>query len=192
MDYNEELKVITKDKEFNSFWEVFDYLMLAGYKQIDALALSLKLFDDKNMWDNTAYVRLETHRDCISYSGDTGFQTDVNDTTMLVVGVLDENTSHLDSIFSIYRKKLSEYGTLLESNSFNAMRELEDTVTKYTFILPEFYLFVLNEFAIKYYGFDMIGNQMKETKKRMEETANLNSLVGRNIGNNAYENFYGG
>ena len=45
------IEEIAKRKGFTNFWEVFDYTLVAGYNELDALKISLELFKG-NIWDD--------------------------------------------------------------------------------------------------------------------------------------------
>lgn len=47
----DKIKEISLRKGFTSFWECFDYMLLANYDEIDAIMVSLDIFDGK-IWDN--------------------------------------------------------------------------------------------------------------------------------------------
>lgn len=61
---SEKISEICKNKKFTSFWELFDFLKITGYDEIESLIFSSKFFEGK-IWDNVllgkTYVRGENN-----------------------------------------------------------------------------------------------------------------------------------
>lgn len=59
MRETDEMKKILKAKKFESFWQCFDYVRLIGRSDIEALRISLDLFNEKHIFDNVAVMVLD-------------------------------------------------------------------------------------------------------------------------------------
>ena len=173
MVYTEELKEILKKQEFKNFWQLLDYLLLAGYKPIDAFGISLKEFSDKEIWEHVAFARLvEWDKSeimcgvdpcCISGSTTTILRlwapVDRNNTQplpisrlILNIGVLNDETNHLSLLFDTYKKYLLDNNTLLP-----IINELEELCNIYKIKdIPLIILQYLTDSSIRYYGYDIM------------------------------------
>lgn len=87
---DEKIRQINERKKFSSFWELFDYMILANYDELEAMMTSLQLFDGK-VWDrvlNAAKIKTRS-----------GINND------LAIGVFSSGTSYTYSAstsFSIF------------------------------------------------------------------------------------------
>lgn len=52
---DEKIQEIAKRRNFQSFWECVDYLILASYEEVDVLMIALDLFEGK-IWDSVITV----------------------------------------------------------------------------------------------------------------------------------------
>lgn len=58
MDYKKEAKVI-KEHGFKTFWECLNFLSMSGFSNMDAFGVALLVFNEKKMWEDVAFLRLE-------------------------------------------------------------------------------------------------------------------------------------
>ena len=75
---DEKIKEICERRKFTSFWEAFDYMKLANYSELEAIMMSLQLFNGK-IWDKVIFAK-----ESINHNTDA-----VGDFTLRIVGTGD-------------------------------------------------------------------------------------------------------
>lgn len=144
MKYSVEIRKAIEKKEFKNFWSCFDYLLMAGFNQIDSFGLSLEQFSESKIWSNVAWVRFQDsfYVDPVTgriYSNDYREQirhdihfinpmgnpnNAIKDSNKeLIIGIIDETNIHLSGMYGIYRKSLLNIG--LMNNTI--LPEIEET-----------------------------------------------------------------
>jgi len=63
---------IAKRRGFTSFWEAFDYMLLANYSELEALMVGLEMFDGK-VWDEVinATCKIVNNNEIYAFSSST-------------------------------------------------------------------------------------------------------------------------
>lgn len=142
--YNEDLIKIIKDKEFKTFWHCLDYLILAGYPNIDAIGISLKEFGN-DIFKDVAFGRnVISHNpylDAIS-----GHYSVTNNDNKIVIGLICDENKHLSGIYKLYRE-------WLRKGNFSHQNDIESTCEVIVIGgMNEFILNYLIEESVKVFG----------------------------------------
>jgi hypothetical protein len=178
-----ELKKILEEKEFNNFWEAYDYLLLTGYSEIDGFGICLEVFGENKIWDDVAFVRGEPTKLSNTYIYNTNATNIVNqyilgvdtyndneretlhEKSEIVVGVINKDTEHLRKIFRFYLESCSNDVVI-----FDTTRDVEEFEAlcneRYTFKLPKLIIEYLTHTSKLHYGFDVFNNKQN---KRLSE-----------------------
>ena len=178
-----ELKKILEEKEFNNFWEAYDYLLLTGYSEIDGFGICLEVFGENKIWDDVAFVRGEPTKLSNTYIYNTDTTNTVNqyilgvdtyndnerqtlhEKSEIVVGVINKDTEHLRKIFRFYLESCSNDVVI-----FDTTRDVEEFEAlcneRYTFKLPKLIIEYLAHTSKLHYGFDVFNNKQN---KRLSE-----------------------
>lgn len=178
-----ELKEILEEKEFNNFWEAYDYLLLTGYSEIDGFGICLEIFGENKIWDDVAFVRGEPTKLSNTYIYNTNTTNTVNQYILgvdtyndnetqnlhekyeIVVGVINKDTEHLRKIFRFYLESCSNDVVI-----FDTTRDVEEFEAlcneRYTFKLPKLIIEYLTHTSKLHYGFDVFNNKQN---KRLSE-----------------------
>ena len=178
-----ELKEILEEKEFNNFWEAYDYLLLTGYSEIDGFGICLEVFGENKIWDDVAFVRGEPTKLSNTYIYNTDTTNTVNqyilgvdtyndnerqtlhEKSEIVVGVINKNTEHLRKIFRFYLESCSNDIVI-----FDTTRDVEEFEAlcneRYTIKLPKLLIEYLAHTSKLHYGFDVFNNKQN---KRLTE-----------------------
>ena len=178
-----ELKKILEEKEFNNFWEAYDYLLLTGYSEIDGFGICLEIFGENKIWDDVAFVRGEPTKLSNTYIYNTDTTNTVNqyilgvdtyndnerqtlhEKSEIVVGVINKDTEHLRKIFRFYLESCSNDVVI-----FDTTRDVEEFEAlcneRYTFKLPKLIIEYLAHTSKLHYGFDVFNNKQN---KRLSE-----------------------
>jgi hypothetical protein len=183
MNYKEEIEVLGKDK-FKSFWEALNYLLMAGYTSMDAFGISLLLFDEKRIWDDVAFIRVEGY---VHESTETIMAVDPidafngmyrqpeptvthvtkeEDLVRIVIGLLDDNTRQLWRVYDIYRKAVAT-----DDKYDLDGEELEKKISVIVLSkLEDLYIQLIGVMSKDYYGYDILEKQFeRENNKRSEK-----------------------
>lgn len=178
-----ELREILEEKEFNNFWEAYDYLLLTGYSEIDGFGICLEIFGENKIWDDVAFVRGEPTKLSNTYIYNTNTTNTVNQYILgvdtyndnetqnlhekyeIVVGVINKDTEHLRKIFRFYLESCSNDVVI-----FDTTRDVEEFEAlcneRYTFKLPKLIIEYLTHTSKLHYGFDVFNNKQN---KRLSE-----------------------
>lgn len=178
-----ELKEILEEKEFNNFWEAYDYLLLTGYSEIYGFGICLDVFGENKIWDDVAFVRGEPTKLSNTYIYNTDTTNTVNqyilgvdtyndneiqtlhEKSEIVVGVINKNTEHLRKIFRFYLESCSNDVVI-----FDTTRDVEQFENlcneRYIFKLPKLIIEYLAHTSKLHYGFDVFNNKQN---KRLSE-----------------------
>jgi len=158
---DDKLKKIIEDKEFKNFWSMFHTLQHNwGYASIDAFGISLKYFNDSQIWEDVAFINGKR----IEIPNYHGF-VDPIDNMMpqtrhmvnnivhfeLVIGVINEDTEHLRGLFNYYTN--TKFNGRLKIND-GEITEIENLCKEgYHFVdLPHIIMDYLNHTAKLYFG----------------------------------------
>ena len=178
-----ELREILEEKEFNNFWEAYDYLLLTGYSEIDGFGICLEIFGENKIWDDVAFVRGEPTKLSNTYIYNTNTTNTVNQYILgvdtyndnetqnlhekyeIVVGVINKDTEHLRKLFRFYLESCSNDIVI-----FDTTRDVEEFESlcseRYTFKLPKLIIEYLTHTSKLHYGFDVFNNKQN---KRLSE-----------------------
>lgn len=104
MKYEKELVDIVKKKEFKTFWQCLDFLLMAGYTPIDAFGISLQEFGESRIFSSVAFARLEPR---ISMNFASSLYQEYQPPTLLI-GLIDDSNVHLSGLYATYRKWIFE------------------------------------------------------------------------------------
>ena len=140
---DDELKNIIQEKGFKNFWEVYDYLMLSGYSELDGFGICLELFNENKIWEDVAFIRINPSKNKVHEE--------------IIIGVINENTEHLRKLFRFYLHACSN-----EIKVFNIVQEIKDFEMLcdeiYTFKMPSILLEYLKHTSKLHYGFNVFNN----------------------------------
>ncbi len=131
---SKELIDIVKDKNFKTFWHCLDYLLMAGYKPIEAFGASIQEFGESRIFSDVAFIRVSFGLEHIREMHSMGmaalhererlglpiaqiftndYMDDLGNTVSRVhppisytvtVGLIDDGNIHLAGLYSVYRK----------------------------------------------------------------------------------------
>lgn len=147
MKYDEKLIELIKEKKFKTFWHCLDYLLLAGYNQIDCFAVSLKEFEDTDIFSCVAFARIDTHHNTY-LNAITGHYGD--NTNRLMIGIIDDRNIHLDGIYKQYRD-------WLKNEHWGPQLEIESACEVVTISgLMDFFLIYINNESSKHFGYEIL------------------------------------
>jgi len=130
MKYDKDLLKLIEEKNFKTFWNCLDYLLMAGYTPMDAFGVSLKHFGESKIYSSVAFVRMERIKDPLWLGLDTHREPKRPN---LVVGLIDDTNIHLDSFYTVYRKMLMDQVT--ESFEIESTCEVIKTTQLTPFII---------------------------------------------------------
>lgn len=166
MKYTKELEDIINKKNFIQFFQLLEYLLLAGYKDIDAFAITLKFFPENKIWENVAFIRglngynVNNQKMQKSYfRGENDYRMPENDILLpiptskeytLLIGVLDNETLHLNGLFDLYMKDIN-------SNKVGKISDLESNCNhhfKFREFTPFLKQYLFNSFK-KHFSYDL-------------------------------------
>jgi hypothetical protein len=140
MDNSEILKIV-KTKNFNSFWECFDFLQIAGYPIMDSMSVSLLEFGEDNMFSKVAFIRVHSEQN---------YFNPPNNNHLIFIGLINEENVHLSGLYNYYRKSLVD-------KNFKCILEIENTCK--TIMIkdaPRFIFEYIRNTAKNYYGEDIM------------------------------------
>lgn len=145
---NEELKNICKKKNFHTFWELFEFLMLTGSHEVEALLMSLDIFDG-DIWSKVVDINIEggdftvdnigDYDDYEQYETEDVEVVEVVDTDDIIVDVGDETTPvNYDVInVSVYvltnisnNKFKSIYKSYIQTMKYDEIAQIDNHVKK--------------------------------------------------------------
>lgn len=158
MKYTPELIKILDNKDFKSFFECLDFLLIAGYGIIDSFGICLERFGESKIWDKVAFIRFKktTRINIIIIDVLTG--RPIQEETMkeiIFIGIMDETTIHLQGLYDVYRKALLNNGSLISS----VYSDIEATCKVLSFKnLPEIINDYLNVTFEKHFGYSFKSN----------------------------------
>ena len=116
---------IIKKKAFKNFWFCFDYLMVAGYSEADAIEIAMNEFGENGVYSCVAFIGMhKVQKDVIIRLDDV---ERLCRQSTLKVGFIAEDMIQLTRTFDIYRK------WLMTDKFAKRQRELEDTCEKLRF-----------------------------------------------------------
>jgi len=175
-----ELREILEEKEFNNFWEAYDYLLLTGYSEIEGFGICLEIYGENKIWDDVAFVRGEKTKlsNIYSYNSTDGEQrymigSDPYDSQTgqvdfydeIIVGVINKKTEYLRKLFRFYSESCANDVVI-----FDTTRDVEQFENlcneRYIFKLPKLIIEYLVHTSKLHYGFDVFNN--KQNKKLSE------------------------
>jgi hypothetical protein len=105
MKYDKELIDLVKKREFKTFWHCLDYLMLAGYRPIDAFGVTMQEFGEGRIYSDVAFIKVIGYDKTIIDS--TNFNPKNEFSSKVIVGIIDHTNIHLSGIYDTYRRWLS-------------------------------------------------------------------------------------
>jgi hypothetical protein len=143
MKYNKELDTLIKNKNFKTFWHCLDYLLLAGYKPLDAFGLTMREFGEDRIYSDVAFIKFNNKAEVNTFTGEINFKRG-----NFTIGLIDENNIHLSGLYNLYRKSRSD-GTM----SIGAI-EIEETCEIIKAELTPFIVDYLHGVSIKHFGFE--------------------------------------
>ena len=186
MNYSKEAEVI-KGEGFKTFWECLNFLLIAGYTNMDAFAISLLLFDEIRMWDDFGFLRIEGYveesevhvvgnNEVVNIDGlvlPRGSRRIKHENKIRVfIGVLDDNTRQTAKLFDIYREALSSGKNYIEDGI-----EIENRIKVITFAnLTELYIRFIGELSKKHFGYDIAETQLNNILGEMVRTKQTTDL----------------
>ena len=141
------LSEILQKKNFLNFWYCFEFLLVAGYSQEEAINYSLNEFKEIHIFDDVAFIGM--HK--VKYTTLLGLDEIelVCRPSILKVGLFDDTNRNLKSMAEIYRKWLAA------DNSNVSQQLLEEIFTKIRFEnLSEKTLKYFLSVSKKHYGFE--------------------------------------
>ena len=144
MIYNQDLIDIVKNKKFKTFWHCLDYLLMAGYTQMDAFGISLQEFGESRIYSDVAFIKIPRHTQL--------FNTGVygrDDKRIIKVGILGDTNIHLSGIYNMYRTWISNGGSHIDYPDIEQTCEIIKINTLNTFLMT--YLIKVSEL---HYGFE--------------------------------------
>lgn len=155
------LKKIIEEKNFNSFWEMFFTLQHNwGYRSIDAFGLCLEYYNDREIWEDVAFLngkRIEVPayggygNPFMEQPGDINLMRNNRVHIEIVVGVINEKTKHLRGLFNYYFKSKINGGLRINDGEITEIERLCDETYHFT-DLPHIITDYLNHTATLYYG----------------------------------------
>src|ERR1035437_160120 len=112
MKYNKELIEIVKNQKFKTFWHCLDYLLLAGYKPIDAFGITMQEFGESKVFSDVAFIKVqlgleERHQniahidingDHIDYRNGNVVRIHPEINFLVRVGLIDSSNIHLSGL----------------------------------------------------------------------------------------------
>jgi hypothetical protein len=112
---DEKIKEICERKKFTSFWEIFDYMKLANYDEVEALMIASKLFNG-DIWSqvvNASYTSVSDDAPEMTFASGSTYTSNTTDNLMLYrfpdkVVKWDPKDLFVD-IFLMTEKASSEY-----------------------------------------------------------------------------------
>jgi hypothetical protein len=144
---DEKLGEILKKKEFKNFWYCFEYLLLAGYPDNEAIGHSLNEFKESSIFSDVAFIAMH------KYQKDVMFTLDEVNTiyrpSILKVGLFDETNRVLEPMMSTYRQWLAANN----KNKWQSQLEAPFASVKYVNLSSKTLGYLL-EVAKKHYGFE--------------------------------------
>jgi len=125
MKKDKQLSEILKKKDFKNFWYCFEFLLLAGYPEKEAMHISMEEFNENSIYSSVAYITMyKAPSNAILRLGE---YEKTGRPSILKVGFIDEKIIHLIGMFSVYRQWLI-------SDKFAIWnKEIEDTCDKLRF-----------------------------------------------------------
>jgi hypothetical protein len=78
---DKKIEEICNRKKFTTFWEVFDYMILANYEEVEAIMIGIQLFNGK-IWDKVVYAEISGYADAYD---DINCNTSFSGTTLTIV-----------------------------------------------------------------------------------------------------------
>lgn len=157
---DEKIREVSKRKKFTSFWEVFDYMKLANYEELEAMMTALQLFDGK-VWDrviNAAKVNYKSNEGVfasgctISYSGSTMWwpEKDNDESEEIEYVIIDDKSHEPDNlmveIFLMTNDAMDLYKPLYKSYIETRKYKFEPELEKH---IKSIKLYLTTELAIK-------------------------------------------
>lgn len=190
MNYSEEAEVI-KGENFKTFWECLDFLLLAGYTNMDAFAISLLLFDEIRMWDDLAFFRLEGYVHESEVYIVNNEIIDIDDIVQqhplgsrrlkhenkirVIVGILDDNTRKMGKLFDMYQFALSSGKNYIDDGI-----EIENRIKIITIgNLSELYIRFIGELSKKHFGYNISDGQLDTILGEMVRDKERSSMQAR-------------
>jgi len=92
---DEKIREVCNRKKFISFWEVFDYMKLANYEELEAMMTALQLFDGK-VWDRVINVaKVKNNSNVVEFA--SGYTYNYSGATMIEYGdyLIDDEIEYL-------------------------------------------------------------------------------------------------
>ena len=133
------IQEIAKRREFTNFWEAFEYMIVAGYPEIEAIMIGLKLFNGK-LWDNVVNAALITPNNNIMFS--SGYTTTM--TISSINGILTDSamSEPEDLMVEVYIMTKNSnpiykamYKSYAETRKYDEIPELENHIKAISFTL---------------------------------------------------------
>lgn len=151
------LEKILEEKQFRSFWEMFEWLTEVGYGYIDAFGVCLEKFNESGIWSEVAFIKFESsgliyngshHPGGVELSADSMYNTIFK----VRIGVITEETKHLKKLFNFYLKA-KETDSLYLANG--EIREIEMLCKKTVVLddLPQILYKYIEDTFKNYWGF---------------------------------------
>ena len=182
---DDKLKKIIEEKEFNSFWQMFFTLQHNwGYRSIDAFGLCLEYYDDREIWEDVAFlngkiIEIPTYHGYVDpimvRPDDVNVIRNNRVHVEIVVGVINEKTKHLRGLFNYYFKCKINGGLRINDGEISELEGLCDETYHFA-DLPHIITDYLNYTAGLYYGTEIkdLGTRdtlrdliMNEEKRRL-------------------------
>jgi len=139
----EKIKKIAKRREFTSFWEAVQYMLDAGYTELEALKIGLELFDG-NVWDNVINASWRNPTSSVNnyLTGYTATVTSSGATANYFLGVdpaINEDDDLMVEVFSMTKESnpiyLPIYRSYIETRNYDEIKELESHIKSTRFKL---------------------------------------------------------
>lgn len=107
MGENEELDIILDRKNFKTFFHCFEFLLTAGYPEMESFSIALKRFGESKVWENIAYYRFESVLNKIETEYPTFSLTPLSEKFLLCF-IMDDKNIHLSGLYDTYRKDMAD------------------------------------------------------------------------------------
>lgn len=147
MKYSKELLDLIETKKPPTFWHCVNYLLNAGYNQIDSFGVALKIFSENNIFEKVAVIRYEEESIPDHHRMANPRSIFHLPERRLVILMIDDTNVHLSTLFKIYREGL------LDGKIPNANKEIEDLCERFTIPdINDILLMLIDKKVTEYFG----------------------------------------